>query len=72
MRHFQQRRMAAEADAYMRAGIEPSLNEVLCDPMVHLVMARDRVAPDELLRLVAVVRRGRGAVKPKAPERVCA
>jgi hypothetical protein len=59
---------------YQRGGTEPSLDEVLCDPMVHLLMKRDRVDEDDLLHLIAVVRRGL-AISSEAregAERLCA
>jgi hypothetical protein len=59
---------------YQRGGTEPSLEEVLCDPMVHLLMKRDRVDEDDLLHLIAVVRRGLAATGEAQPsgERLCA
>jgi hypothetical protein len=42
---------------YAHAGAEPLLDEVLCDPVVQLVMHADRVQP-------ADVRRLRGAIRP--------
>lgn len=38
---------------------EPSVGEVLEDPIVAMMMARDRVAADDIRRLIAVVRRSR-------------
>ena len=59
---------------YQRGGTEPSLDEVLCDPMIHLLMKRDRVDEDDLLHLIAVVRRGLAASSEagEAGERLCA
>jgi len=37
---------------------EPSLTEVLADPIVHLVMGRDGVAPEELTALIERARCG--------------
>jgi hypothetical protein len=36
---------------------EPSINEMLDDPIVALVMARDGVQPEDLDRLIADLRR---------------
>lgn len=43
-------------DAWV-AGIEPGIDEVLDDPIIHLVMARDRIDVDEVRTLVATVGR---------------
>jgi hypothetical protein len=40
-------------DKYRHAGIEPRLDEVLADPLVHLVMARDRVGLAALQAVIA-------------------
>ncbi len=37
-------------------GIEPTLDEVMADPIVHRLMARDGVALDSLNSLIAEVR----------------
>lgn len=42
---------------YDCGGFEPSLSEVLSEPIVHLLMRRDRVAEVELQKLVRGVRR---------------
>ncbi|MDX1540235.1 MAG: hypothetical protein R3349_02415 [Geminicoccaceae bacterium] len=36
------------SDAYARSGIEPALEDVLCDPIIQLVMRSDRLDPDHL------------------------
>jgi len=38
---------------------EPSVGEMLEDPIVNLMMARDHVGADEIRRLISAVRRGR-------------
>jgi hypothetical protein len=38
---------------WTRAGAEPSLAEILADPIVHLVMRRDGVAEIELRLVIA-------------------
>ena len=42
-------------DRYATTGTEPSLREVLDDPIVRLVMARDNVCRDDLKRMIEVV-----------------
>jgi hypothetical protein len=39
---------------------EPSLDEVFDDPIVRLVMARDRILPDEVRAYVDAARRSLG------------
>lgn len=39
-------------------GLEPSLDEVLEDPIVRLIMQRDGIAQDEVTRLVERARAG--------------
>ena len=46
--------------AYERGGVEPPLSEILSEPIVHLLMRRDRVLESELRKLV---RRGRRAMR---------
>jgi hypothetical protein len=55
-------------EAYGMAGVEPSLAEVLADPLVHQVMARDgltavQVARDLLEAANRLKRRGDGSPK---------
>jgi hypothetical protein len=38
------------AHDYRQAGAEPSLQEILVDPIVHLVMRSDRIAMADLIR----------------------
>jgi hypothetical protein len=38
--------------AYAHAGTEPSLEEMLGDPVVHLIMRADRLQPADVRRLV--------------------
>ncbi len=40
-------------EKYRSAGVEPRLDEVLGDPLVHLVMARDGVGLAELQAVIA-------------------
>jgi len=44
---------------FIRGGIEPSLAEVLSDPIVRLVTRRDGLSPDDLWRVVVTFRRSR-------------
>ena len=48
---------------YAVSGTEPSLREVLDDPIVRLVMARDKVSRDDLMRMIET-HRGQRAVAP--------
>ncbi len=41
---------------YAHAGAEPLLDEVLCDPVVQLIMQADRVQPAEVRHLLGAVR----------------
>lgn len=42
-------------------GTEPPVDEMLADPLVHLVMKRDGVSRDEILRVLRCVRIARTA-----------
>ncbi|QJE71763.1 hypothetical protein HHL28_00325 [Aerophototrophica crusticola] len=50
--------MENRTDAFLYPG-EPRLRELLDDPLVHMVMARDGVYPSEVLALVQDVARRR-------------
>ena len=53
--------------AYARAGTEPSLEEVLSDPVIRLIMRADHLEPAEVRRLLEVLRRKRAiSVDPGA------
>lgn len=41
---------------FVRAGEEPSITELLADPVLHLLLRRDRLSGDDLL---AVIEHGR-------------
>ena len=56
---------AAAMKSYAVAGVEPALSDVLDDPIVHLVMARDGVTRGDLELLIERVRRNGSA----APDR---
>jgi hypothetical protein len=47
---------------YARAGTEPPLEEVLNDPVVHLIMQADRLQPAEVRRLLEEARRQRSSL----------
>ena len=38
--------------AYAEAGIEPSLEELLDDPVIHLMMRADHLEPEQVRRLL--------------------
>ncbi len=48
--------LAPPRDAWLGAGQEPDLAEVLADPLVHLVMRRDGVTPAALAAVIAAAR----------------
>ena len=60
---------AAPMKNYMVAGNEPALSEVLDDPIVHLLMARDGVTRGNLELLIEWVRQNRFAVQSVASQR---
>ena len=47
---------SARSFAYCSGGIEPPLDEVMADPIIHRLMARDGVAVDSLNSLIDEVR----------------
>ena len=50
---------------YAVSGVEPSLREVLDDPIVRLVMARDNVSREDVERVIETYRNSRTADLPK-------
>jgi hypothetical protein len=38
--------------AYMEGGVEPPLNELFDDPVIHLMMRADRLEPEEVRSLL--------------------
>ncbi|SOD89609.1 hypothetical protein [Caenispirillum bisanense] len=58
---------------YRKAGIEPPLDELMDDELVHLVMRRDRLTPDMVWAHVETARAGlRGRLAMPEPVRRCA
>jgi hypothetical protein len=51
---------------WRRAGVELALHEVMAEPIVHLVMRRDRLTDDDVWAVVEEVRR-RQAEAPASP-----
>ena len=47
---LEQRR--ADVDRYRQSGTEPTLNEMLREPAIRLMMTRDNVTEDQLLHLI--------------------
>jgi hypothetical protein len=47
---------SARSFAYCNGGVEPPLDEVMADPIIHRLMARDGVALDSLNSLIDEVR----------------
>lgn len=48
--------MVAPHEYWLRAGVEPSLAELLNDPLVRLIMLRDHLAPSDVLRVLGRTR----------------
>jgi hypothetical protein len=46
----------ADVNRYGRTGTEPTLDEVLSEPVIRLVMKSDNVTEDQLLRLIGIAR----------------
>jgi len=51
---------------WRRAGVELALDEVMAEPIVHLVMRRDGLTPEDVWAVVEEVRR-RHAEAPASP-----
>ncbi len=49
---------------YAVSGTEPTLSELLDDPILHLLMARDAITRGDLELLIERVRRDRLALRP--------
>jgi hypothetical protein len=45
-------RRRADVDRYGKGGTEPTLDEVLGEPAIRLIMRRDNVTEDQLLHLI--------------------
>ena len=56
---------------WAQAGIEPRLDEIMNDPIVHLVMARDNLNVDDVWQMVNTVRKPHNGSQRK-PLRACA
>ena len=52
------------ADCWKSAGAEPSLEEILADPVLHLVMRRDGVSLAELRNIIAAAQARRREASP--------
>jgi hypothetical protein len=52
---------SAEPEPYAEGGVEPPLDELLDDPVIHLVMRADRLEPEEVRRILNV---GKGQPAP--------
>lgn len=50
-----------QASATQSQASEPAVDEMLADPLVHLVMKRDGVSQEEILRVLRCVRHARAA-----------
>ena len=54
--------------AYEDAGLEPPLEDLLTDPIVELLLERDRIDPAELRSFLAQIRDRLQAAAGAAPE----
>jgi hypothetical protein len=63
--------MFALREDWSRAGVEPGLDDLISDPLVHLVMRRDHVAPPDVLKALARARArlGKPAASPRTQAR---
>lgn len=61
----------ASACRWQDAGVEPHLDHVMADPLVHLVMRRDGVSLDDLRGVVVRARQALGRLPDRkaAPQR---
>lgn len=53
--------MADNSPTSMFRAAEPAVDEMLADPLVHLVMKRDGVSREEILRVLRCVSHARAA-----------
>ena len=56
---FRSKAERVDPRAWARAGAEPSLDELLADPVVRLVMACDAVTADDVRAIIRAVDLGR-------------
>jgi hypothetical protein len=57
-------RGARPPDCWVRGGAEPALEELLADPVLHLVMRRDRVSLAELRGIIVAAQVRRREASP--------
>ena len=50
--HSQLEQCRADVDRYRQSGTEPTLDEMLREPAIRLMMTRDNVTEDQLLHLI--------------------
>ncbi|MEO5373605.1 MAG: hypothetical protein H7840_04930 [Alphaproteobacteria bacterium] len=53
---------------YAKADVEPSLTELLGDPIVDLVLARDRISRSELHAMIGAAQRTLRRTRPETAE----
>ncbi len=59
--------------AWSEAGLEPNLSDLLADPIVHLVIRRDRLTPEDVRAAVRVAQvRLRSTAQGAAGDRLTA
>ncbi len=49
-------RRSSRREAFAEAGIEPTLNDLLGDPLTHLLMERDGVSDSSLRQLIRMTK----------------
>lgn len=50
---------AAEVGRYRQGGTEPTLDELIREPIIRLMMQRDKVSEEALLRIIKIARQNR-------------
>jgi hypothetical protein len=59
--------MSVRQENWAHSGVEPKLDDVIADPIVHMVMRRDNVTSADLLRMIARARSH--LCRPAVPQR---
>ncbi len=58
-------------DAFLAAGLEPTLDDMLNDPIVRALMQRDQVTAAEIRQIMAAARTRDGGGGPGRPGEPC-
>lgn len=62
---------SSTAHAYRQAGIEPTLAEMLAEPIVRTLMNHDAVSDETIIRVIADARAKRAQTPTRYAEREC-